>query len=172
MPPSTAQLKMLNEVAVSGRNLPDPPGLYMLEGIMVVESSKFRPYFRVFDWNRLDGQGQNRPCMWKALQVIDFGKAPPRGFSPEEVDDGFSLENEDFTLLYRRVTGENNMSQSPEAFTILTVVGGEGELRHQGRVYPLRYGDSYLLPACLGRYTLCGELKLLFGSANRPLNIP
>ncbi|NLW08777.1 MAG: class I mannose-6-phosphate isomerase [Firmicutes bacterium] len=169
--------KCLNEVAVkAGEIYPIPPGLVhaLGEGIMVVELQQNSDLtYRVFDWNRLDGQGQARPLhVEKALQVIDFGKAPPRGFSPEEVDDGFSLENEDFTLLYRRVTGENNMSQSPEAFTILTVVGGEGELRHQGRVYPLRYGDSYLLPACLGRYTLCGELKLLFGSANRPLNIP
>lgn len=62
------------------------------------------------------------------------------------------------------------MTQSPAAFATLTVVTGEGEIRHKGRVYPLRYGDSYLLPACLGLYTLCGRMKLLFGYANKPLN--
>lgn len=168
--------KCLNEVAVKpGEIYPIPPGLVhaLGKGIMVVELQQNSDLtYRVFDWNRVDERGQARPLhVEKALQVIDFGKAPPRGFAPEAAGGDFSLENKDFTLLYQRITGEKEMNQNPEAFTILTVVGGEGELRHQGRVYPLRYGDSYLLPACLGRYTICGKLKLLFGAANRPLKI-
>lgn len=131
--------------------------------------------YRVFDWNRVDEHGRARPLhVEKALQVIEFGREPPRGFAPEaeETGGGFFLGNEFFSLLYQRVAGEKRRSQNPEAFTILTVVAGEGELRHEGEVYPLRYGDSYLLPACLGEYTLSGQMKLLFGSANKPLPIP
>jgi mannose-6-phosphate isomerase len=164
----------LNEVEVKpGEIYPIHPGLVhaLGKGIMVVELQQNSDLtYRVFDWNRTDEQGRARPLhVEKALQVIEFSKAPPRGFDPEEADGSFLLENECFSLLYQRVAGEKNMNQSPETFTIITVVAGEGELQHKGGVYPLWYGDSYLLPACLGHYTLCGRMKLLFGSANKPL---
>jgi mannose-6-phosphate isomerase len=167
----------LNEVEVRpGEIYPIPPGLVhaLGKGIMVVELQQNSDLtYRVFDWNRVDGHGQARPLhVEKALQVIAFGQELPRRLTPEAAaGDGFLLENEFFSLFYQRVTGEKKMSQSPESFTILTVVAGAGELRHGGKVYPLRYGDSYLLPACLGQYALVGSIKLLLGSANRPLRV-
>ena len=71
----------------AGRNLPDParPHLHALgEGIMVVELQQNSDLtYRVFDWNRLDGQGQARPLhVEKAFQVIDFSKRPPHAGFP------------------------------------------------------------------------------------------
>ena len=103
--------------------------------------------------------------------MIEFGLTPPGPFSTEGTS-GFELENEDFSLGYHRVDGEKPMQQNPDAFALLTVVAGEGAIRHRGRIYPLQYGDSYLLPACLGQYDLCGNMGLLIGVPNRPLILP
>ncbi|HHT48042.1 MAG TPA: hypothetical protein GXZ98_01945, partial [Firmicutes bacterium] len=44
-------------------------------------------------------------------------------------------------------------------------------LWHRGKTYSLQYGDSYLLPACLGQYVLRGEMALLLGTPNKPLHL-
>lgn len=166
----------LNEVAVRpGEIYPVPPGLVhaLGKGIMVVELQQNSDLtYRIYDWDRVDAGGQPRPLhVDKALQVIEFGLTPPGPFSTEGTS-GFELENEDFSLGYHRVNGEKPMQQNPDAFALLTVVAGEGAIRHRGRIYPLQYGDSYLLPACLGQYDLCGNMGLLIGVPNRPLILP
>ena len=82
-----------------------------------------------------------------------------RTLYPEKEGSDFPLENEHFSLYYHRVAGEKIMTQSSETFAVLTVVAGKGEIRHQGKVYSLQYGDSFFLPACLGSY---GKQKQLF----------
>ncbi|HHU81522.1 MAG TPA: class I mannose-6-phosphate isomerase [Firmicutes bacterium] len=164
----------LHQVAVkAGEIYPIPPGLVhaLGKGIMVVELQQNSDLtYRVFDWNRVDQHGKARPLhVEKALQVIEFGLVPPGPFHPD--GNGLLLENEHFSLAYHRVTTEKIMTQSPAAFTLLTVVAGTGEIWHQGQGYSLQYGDSYLLPASLGQYVLRGEMELLFGSPNKPLHL-
>lgn len=164
----------LHEVAVRpGEVYPIPPGLVhaLGKGIMVVELQQNSDLtYRVFDWNRVDQQGRARPLhIEKALQVIEFGLVPPGPLRPE--GDGLIFANEYFSLAFHRVTTEKTMLQNPEAFTLLTVVAGKGELWHRGKAYPLQYGDSYLLPACLGQYVLRGDLALLLGWPNKPLQL-
>ncbi len=166
----------LNEVEVKpGEIYPIPAGLVhaLGKGIMVVELQQNSDLtYRVYDWQRVDEHGQARPLhVEKALKVIEFGRQLPEPLSPEKAGSALGLENEHFALYYQRVDGERIMTQSPEAFTILTVVAGEGEIRHQGKVYALQYGDSLLLPACLGRYSLRGNLQLLVGYPRKPLSI-
>ncbi len=164
----------LNEVEVRpGEIYPIPPGLVhaLGKGIMVVELQQNSDLtYRVFDWNRVDRHGKARPLhVEKALQVIEFGMVPS---DPLHLDgSGLLVENEHFSLAYHRVTAEQSMVQSPEAYTLLTAVAGRGELWHQGKAYPLQYGDSYLLPACLGQYVLRGDMELLMGSPNKPLHL-
>lgn len=157
----------LNEVEVKpGEVYPIPPGLVhaLGKGIMVLELQQNSDItYRVFDWRRVDKNGHARPLhVEKALQVIEFGIHPPQVLETEEGGD-FLLENEHFSLFYQRVTGEKTMTQSPAAFTLLSVVAGQGEIRHKDKVYSVKYGDSYLLPACLGRYAVYGTMQLLFG---------
>lgn len=164
----------LHEVAVRpGEIYPIPPGLVhaLGKGIIVVELQQNSDLtYRVYDWQRVDQHGKARPLqIEKALQVIDYGLVPPGPLHPE--GNGLIFTNEHFSLAYHRVTAETSMAQPPEAFTLLTVVAGCGELWHQGKTYSLQYGDSYLLPACLGQYILRGEMKLLMGSPNKPLQL-
>jgi mannose-6-phosphate isomerase len=162
----------LREVEVRpGEIYPIPPGLVhaLGKGIMVVELQQNSDLtYRVYDWKRVDQHGLARPLhVEKALQVIEFGLVPPGPLHPD--GSGLILTNEHFSLAYHRVTAEMRMDQSPEAFTLLTVVAGRGELWHRGKTYSLQYGDSYLLPACLGQYVLRGEMALLLGTPNKPL---
>ena len=141
--------------------------------IMVVELQQNSDLtYRVYDWQRVDEHGQTRPLhVEKALQVIDFGRPLPQPLYPKKDGSDFGVENEHFSLCYQRIASERIMTQSPEAFAVLTVVAGKGEIQHQGKVYPLQYGDSLLLPACLGRYSLCGNLQVLLGYPQKPLRI-
>jgi mannose-6-phosphate isomerase len=166
----------LNEVEVKpGEIYPIPAGLVhaLGKGIMVVELQQNSDLtYRVYDWQRVDEHGQTRPLhVEKALQVIDFGRPLPQPLYPKKDGSDFGVENEHFSLCYQRIASERIMTQSPEAFAVLTVVAGKGEIQHQGKVYPLQYGDSLLLPACLGRYSLCGNLQVLLGYPQKPLRI-
>lgn len=166
----------LNEVVVKpGEIYPILPGLVhaLGKGIMVVELQQNSDItYRVFDWNRVDAHGQARPLhVEKALQVIEFGQQPLHRPDQEKEEGTLVVENEHFTFTYQQLDGEKIMTQDPAAFTLFTVVGGEGELRHQGQVYRIQYGDSYLLPASLGSYSLSGRMQLLFGRPNKALHI-
>lgn len=162
--------RCLNEVQVKpGEVYSIPAGLVhaLGSGIMVVELQRNSDLtYRVYDWNRVDTNGRSRPLhVEKALQVIEFGKRPPRVLSPGTGKDGFLLENECFSLYYHRVTGEKVMTCGPESFAVMTAVAGKGEIWYGGKAYSLKYGDSFLLPACLGEYRLHGELTVLTGYA-------
>lgn len=162
--------RCLNEVEVRpGEVYPIPAGLVhaLGGGIMVVELQQNSDLtYRVYDWNRVDKNGRSRRLhVEKALQVIEFGKPPPGVLTPGREKDGFLLENAYFSLYYHRVTGEKVMTCGPESFAVMIAVAGKGELWYEGKAYSLGYGDSFLLPACLGEYKLRGELAVLAGYA-------
>src|SRR5690554_7740652 len=86
--------RCLNEVEVKqGEVYSIPAGLVhtLGDGIMMVELQQNSDLtYRVYEWNRVDKNGRSRPLhVEKALQVIEFGKLPPRVLHPETGNDSF-----------------------------------------------------------------------------------
>jgi mannose-6-phosphate isomerase len=128
-------------------------------GIMLFEiQQKSDLTYRVYDYGRRDARtGQPRELhVGKALDVTDFeppswGRIPAVAFDEHRdlmiACDSFALEG--WTI----ETARNGLTD-PGTFEILTVVEGMATLRAGDNEMALRRGDSVVLPASLGDYTL------------------
>ena len=138
-------------------------------GVMVAEVQQMSDAtFRVFDWGRLGTDGRPRTLhISEALASIDFDAGPvvPVTSSPLERPWG-TIEHlvtcRYFALDRLRLRGEAEVG-STERFSILVGLGGEAEVRHDRKSYPIGFGQTLLLPAQIGtcRIVPSGDATLL-----------
>ena len=124
--------------------------------------------YRVYDYDRRGADGKLRELhVDKALDVI-------RPFSEAEIDavrfsrapryhEGECLAACPYFEVRRLETAGGAVSVDVDAssFRHLLCIGGEGEILHDGVRYPITRGDSFFLPAGMGRCTLEGALSVL-----------
>mgnify|MGYP001432787856 CR=1 FL=1 len=126
--------------------------------------------FRLFDWNRVDANGQGRPLhVQQALDVTDFSRGPVAAQTPIAAADGtetlvacgkFVLAQARFGRAAERVGSGSDpdrecMIGGDERMHLLTVVQGGAELMdEQGQRLALPLGRSAMLPAAAGAVRL------------------
>ena len=124
--------------------------------------------YRVFDWNRTDDEGNPRELHTdKALDVIDFeGRYPSEKVKGirVDVDGGFKtyfVAGPYFAM--EKLEIERGMDETAEGdkFYILTIVSGQGSIDYDGGSQPFKAGDSIMIPAGLGEYTIRGGATVL-----------
>jgi mannose-6-phosphate isomerase len=111
--------------------------------------------FRLFDWNRVDKEGNSRPLhIEQALKVIDFNRGPvePQALSPRQTPSPLSprwdslVECSKFTI--DRLSGAGTFHFEPdERFALVTVPRGHGRIDWAAGSIDLKRGDSVLIPA-------------------------
>lgn len=145
----------LNKVYVKqGELYPISSGLIhaLGAGVVVAEiQQNSDTTYRVYDWDRLDDQGQPRELhVEQALEVIDF--------SVEAIDPQyqFSRCEEHFKLNILKQPKDLTLELG-DGFQILTSLQGVAEIEYNGQIARLSVGQSCLLPANLGRCTLSAE---------------
>ncbi|MCG8348203.1 MAG: mannose-6-phosphate isomerase [Chloroflexales bacterium] len=117
--------------------------------------------YRVYDYGRRDVRtGQMRELhLAKALDVIDYIPAPRSTLIPLPLEQGNTrlllVACPYFALEHWQLKGERDLATDPGSFEILTIIAGVFDLGWAGEVLQLRRGDSVVLPASLGAYTLC-----------------
>lgn len=109
--------------------------------------------FRLFDWNRLDKEGNSRPLhIEESLKVTDFGRGPVMPQVPEVLATGWQrLVTCDKFIFDRFEFSEANQSAEVESnvgFRILTVVSGSVKVTADGEELLLEHGQTLLVPAC------------------------
>jgi mannose-6-phosphate isomerase len=130
--------------------------------------------FRLYDWDRTDDEGRARPLQLEAaLAAIDYGRAAPAPVEAALLGGGVNgqvtLAGEDTAfgveLLAIHEPLEHDTAERAWAYVVLA---GRGELLRCGdaadRRWAIRRGETWLLPADLGRYrftALDGELLVL-----------
>ncbi len=128
--------------------------------------------YRVYDWNRLGLDGKPRPLhVEKALDVIAFDRPPKGPETPRPLGEYRYLRERlvacDKFILDRLVATEKVEEETDGArFLILCAIRGASKLRYGpgGREeVSVTGGDSFLLPARLGRFSLdaSGRLEAL-----------
>jgi mannose-6-phosphate isomerase len=147
----------LNYVRVdSGDVLFVPPGtLHAISaGIMLFEiQQKSDLTYRVYDYGRRDGEGNLRALhLEKAMDVLHYGSPERPKASPLALAAGCDLmvACPFFVLERHTVDTIETLSTRPTSFEIWSVIAGEAELAGEH----LATGDSLVLPACLGAFTL------------------
>lgn len=131
------------------------------EGVTVAEiQQNSDTTYRVYDFNR----GRELHVQ-KALDVINFDlKAENiKGITIHEegydrailcVNEYFSIEKYDIKTMVKESSDEDR-------FYIFTCVNGDGKIKAKDYELEIKFGDSILIPASLGEYTLEGRFELL-----------
>ena len=137
-------------------------------GVLIAEiQQNSNTTYRVYDYGRLGADGKPRALhVEKALDVISIQKPAPLTAAPTETSpagnqrrrlarcpyfDGDGLQVQDAMTLE---TGE-------DSFCSLLFLEGQGQIQWQGGALPFSKGDSFFVPAGLGRFTLSGPGTLL-----------
>lgn len=120
------------------------------EGLVIAEIQQAsNTTFRLFDWNRVDKDGQPRPLhIEQSLNVSNYQLGPVRPQTPENIAAGVDrlVACDKFILDRRTLTGEAPLADD-NGFVILTVVSGEAQLTAGDTTVPLSLGNTVLLPA-------------------------
>lgn len=146
-----------------------PPGTVhsLCAGAMVVEVQRSSDLtYRLYDYERLDGDGNRRPLhVEKALRAIYAPQAPlPSGPAEVLCGDGFEerifLSGRPFHVSRLSLNGKVRRS-SGQTFQGILVLGGEGVIGWDGGEMELTRGDQ-LLALRGSRLSIEGSMELLF----------
>lgn len=128
------------------------------KGILIAEiQQSSNVTYRVYDYGRLGADG--KPRALHIRQALDVTRlAPPK----ERESGGADLAVCDYFAVRRlELDGDLQGSAGADSFHTLLVLEGQGKLRCGGEEQPFTKGDSLLLPAGSGAYTLQGRATLL-----------
>lgn len=122
--------------------------------------------YRLYDWNRTCENGQRRPLhIKKALDVINFNDALPENISSTTNYNGYSISklvtSNYFNVEELKIHGIYNNSSNAQSFIIFMTVDGSGRIYGSNYSYEISKGNSFLIPAALGKFTIEGNLTLL-----------
>lgn len=116
--------------------------------------------YRVYDYGR-----PREIHVEKSLDVIDFSLKPERLAEDYKEEPGYKFtslcKNQYFSIDKCVVDTNYTNSTNGDNFVILTVVEGSGKVTGNSYTETIEKGDSILLPASLGKYTIEGKIELL-----------
>ncbi len=163
----------LNRIRVQAGDIVNiPAGLIHAigEGIMLVEiQQNSNITYRVYDYDRKNKEGLARPLhIDKALDVIDFStKRKDKITKGVTVKSGNSslktiaIANEYFCLETYDIKEEIKQSANGETFLIYIFTDGSGQLEYDNNIISVSKGDTYLVPANLGAFSIEGDVKFI-----------
>ncbi len=134
------------------------------EGLVIAEIQQAsNTTFRLFDWNRVDKDGQPRPLhIRQSLEVTDFARGPVEPQTPEPSGDGAErlVECDKFVLDRRRIDGKWRVADD-DRFHIFAVVQGEASATAGDQRIDLPTFGAMLAPAHRAPTELAGDAVLL-----------
>ncbi|PJI09106.1 MULTISPECIES: type I phosphomannose isomerase catalytic subunit [Clostridium] len=130
-------------------------------GVLVTEiQQNSDTTYRVYDYNR----GRELHVK-KALDVIDLNLKAKKSKGIKLTYEGYEKTHlclgKDFSLELYDVCSEFTEKSDEERFYIFTCVDGTGEILYDGGTEKIEFGESVLIPASLGQYTVKGKVKLV-----------
>lgn len=138
------------------------------EGLLVAEIQQSSDTtYRLFDWNRVDANGDPRPLhVQEALEVVDFDAGPVSPVVPIHKPESFRwrLVTCDKFILDRIAANSEVSVGGDELFHIISAVRGDARVScSQGPAISLPFGATMLIPASAGKVSVqpTGELVLL-----------
>lgn len=135
------------------------PGIVLYE----VQQSSDTTY-RLYDWGRMDLDGKPRPLhIEKGVKVSNLVSLPVITHTPLDGDNAPMIESDFFSTLFYSVTANKpaSLDTGGKTFHGITNIAGELTIHADGVAYPLGLGDTALIPAVVGAYTVSGAGKML-----------
>jgi mannose-6-phosphate isomerase len=124
------------------------------KGVLVAEIQQASDAtFRLFDWNRLDHHGNARALhVERALQAVNYDQGPVTPSPARRTDRPWVerlVESPQF-ILDRLNLDSHQLVGDGSACHVITVLGGSVSVDGDIGAEPLKFGQTILLPACLG----------------------
>ena len=162
----------LNYVPVkAGDMLNIPAGLVHAigKGIVLAEvQQNSNTTYRVYDYDRVDKNGNKRPLhVEKALDVINFEgagtgeKAVGLGYSESDYHMNIKIANSYFAIEEIDLHGKMSEKADGSKFFINIFTEGSGRMIYSDGSIDVKFGETVLIPASMGDYTLEGNLKVI-----------
>lgn len=131
------------------------------EGVIIAEiQQNSDTTYRVYDYDR--GRDLH---IDKALDVVDLNLIGEKSTGVKVEKEGFDKTYlclcKDFCLEMYNIEEKVEEVSEEERFFVFTCVEGTGEILYKDGIEKINKGDSVLIPATLGQYTLKGKMKLL-----------
>ncbi len=130
--------------------------------------------YRIDDWGRTTNGMARELHLNQALQVIDWGnnknpRCTPSPFEEAGVQ-GLEIKRSSYFRLDRfELTTEQPISMSGESFHAVFIPEGTGSISWSGGEEILTSGQSWLIPAALGDYTIRPENALMLLRVTIPI---
>jgi mannose-6-phosphate isomerase len=121
--------------------------------------------YRVYDYNRLGKDGKPRELHVKdALNVIvnrTDDEIDKIRFSTNAKNDNTLASCEYFNVEKCFIDGDLEFSTNAESFDSILCLDGNGKIEYNRESFSLVKGDSYFIPAGLGKYTVSGKVEII-----------
>ena len=163
----------LNYLSVSpGDTIDICPGVLHAIGeniVLAVIQQNSDVTYRVFDYDRIDAHGEKKSLqLKKAMDVAIFDtanqKAKYAGLSIELAHDciqTYKLANKLFSIELLQIDGRIEQSTDGSRFYIYYLLEGSAVIQHKKGFTSMEKGESVLIPAFLGEFSLSGDFKAL-----------
>ncbi|OPJ63560.1 mannose-6-phosphate isomerase, class I [Clostridium oryzae] len=131
------------------------------EGVIIAEiQQNSDTTYRVYDYNR----GRELHVQ-KALDVVNLSLHSKNSTGVKIQREGYCktylCESKEFALEKYTINTEATEISNPERFYIFTCIEGQGQVEYSNGKETIKKGESVLIPATLGKYTISGNLELL-----------
>lgn len=143
------------------------------KGILILETQQSSDTtYRLYDFDRLDDQGQKRPLhLQDSIAVTKLGK--PENSHPATLSIGDLLvthlvSNDFFTVYAWDLDGQASFKRTAP-YLLVSILEGSGDLVVDDRHYPLNKGQHLILPNDVTTWTLSGKLSLIVSHPNEDL---
>lgn len=156
--------KYLNYVSVEkGDVIYIPAGTVhaIMEGLIICEIQQNSDLtYRLYDWNRVGNDGKPRQLhLDKAIDVSDvINSQKPKATNKAGYET--IIESEYFKVDKAVVKSSVKLETNKDTFYAVNVVEGSGKVITD-KEYKLRAGDSFIIPAYLGEFSLQGDMEVL-----------
>jgi mannose-6-phosphate isomerase len=139
----------------------------ILGGILIAEiQQNSNTTYRIYDWGRADKDGRGRTLQAsEALDVIDFKSKNQRELCPRTTDNkdyrtDTILRSEYFNM-DKIIIHSCYISTAVDSFLVLMCIKGSGVVSYDGGTCGIILGETVLFPACIGAFTINGDMTLL-----------
>lgn len=138
----------------------------ILEGALICEVQQNCDLtYRVYDWDRVDKNGNKRELhIDKAIDVINVNSE----YFIKNIDNKLNLNacteiisTPYFKIEMINVNNSIELESNKETFYAMNVLEGNGRLKTYNNEYIIEKGDSFIIPAKLGKFNIEGELKII-----------
>ena len=119
--------------------------------------------YRVYDWGRVGKDGKPRELhVQKSIDVTSVENSPQiKETKNLQIGETNIVDSEYFKTNKIIINGKFEDKSNEETFYTMNVIKGSGTLIVNSKEYVLNLGDSFIIPAKLGEYTIKGDIEIL-----------